>query len=173
MPNGGSDCCGTCWFNAQNKGQAGFRNAGDSIAPYCTIRDFPIADSFYTYCANHPHRRSEPDPIPIGPVFEGDSTGTRTLSKRSPDTEEVRLHLLDLLAQIEEQPASEYPIGGYLDEMVVWQLGEFRESRALSDLKRITSFDPSAHETGPFGRTRLQLVRAAADALAKVEGSIA
>ena len=24
MPNGGSDNCGTCWFNERNKGEVGF-----------------------------------------------------------------------------------------------------------------------------------------------------
>lgn len=79
MPNGGSDCCGTCWFNTQNKGQAGFRNADRSVAAHCTIRDLAIVSPFYTYCANHPHRRPERDLIPIGPVFTGDSTGARTI----------------------------------------------------------------------------------------------
>jgi len=29
MPNGGSDCCGTCWFNARNKGEARYEHARD------------------------------------------------------------------------------------------------------------------------------------------------
>jgi hypothetical protein len=172
MPNGGSDCCGTCWFNARNKGQADFRHADRSIPAYCTIRDLPIASPFYTYCSNHPYRRRERDPIPIGPAFTGDSTGTRTFWQPSPDTEEIRLHLLNLLAQIEEQPASEYPIGIYRDEMVVWQLGEFRETRAVEELQRIAHFDPEAHEAGPFGRTRRKLIATAKDALSKIDGAI-
>jgi hypothetical protein len=24
MPNGGSDCCGTCWFNSTHQGQVGY-----------------------------------------------------------------------------------------------------------------------------------------------------
>lgn len=170
MPNGGSDCCGTCWFNAQNSGRAGSANNDRSIPAYCTIRHLPIADPFYTYCANHPHRRPERDPIPIGPAFTGDSTGARTLWQPSPDTEAIRLHLLDLLARIEEQPASEYPIGIYCDEVVVWQLGEFREARALEALDRIANFDPEAHEAGPFDRTRGGLIALAEEARAKIEG---
>ena len=73
MPNGGSDCCGTCWFNAKNKGQAGYDHASDHEPAFCTIRSLPIEDAFYTYCGNHPHRTPERDPIPIGPVFTGDA----------------------------------------------------------------------------------------------------
>jgi len=30
MPDGGSDCCGTCWFNERNKGEAGYAHADDA-----------------------------------------------------------------------------------------------------------------------------------------------
>lgn len=168
MPNGGSDCCGTCWFNARNQGQAGSRHADRSIPAHCTIRDLPLANPFYIYCGNHPHRCRERDPIPIGPVFTGDSSGRREFWRPSPDTEDVRRHLLDLLAAVQEQPATEYPIGAYRDEVVVWQLGEFREARAVADLKRLAGFDPAASEEGPFGRTRRRLVALAQEALGKI-----
>lgn len=171
MPNGGSDCCGTCWFNAWNKGEAGYvlsRNRNPE-PQFCMIRGFAIEDPFYTYCANHPHRRPERDPIPIGPVFTGDSSGAREWFLPSPDTEEVRQHLLALLSAMEEQPAHEYPPGMYLDEVVVWQLGEFREPRAIDGLRRIAGFDPSAAAPGPFGRTRTYLVHLAREAIAAIE----
>ena len=166
MPDGGSDCCGTCWFNAKNKGEAGYDHTQDPEAAFCTIRGFPIADPFYTYCGNHPHRRPERDPVPIGPVFTGEE---REISRPSPDTEEIRQHLLALLDGMEEEPRSEYPIGRYSDEVVVWQLGEFRETRAVEGLRRIASFDPNSAEAGPFGRTRQSLVQLAAEALTKIE----
>ena len=170
MPNGGSDCCGTCWFNAKNKGEAGYDHTDDPEPDFCSIRDLAIEDPFYTYCANHPHRRPERDPIPIGPVFTGDSSGPREIWKPSPDTVEVREHLLALLAEMEETPASEYPIGAYADEIVVWQLGEFAEQRASEMLRRVASFDPHGIEDGPLGRTREMLVRLALEALEKIEG---
>ena len=169
MPNGGSDCCGTCWFNAKNKGQTGYNHTDDFESDFCTIRSLPIEDPFYTYCCNHPHRRPERDSIPIGPVFTGDSFGDREFWKPSPDTEEIRQHLLTLLDQMEEQPNSEYPIGIYADDLVVWQLGEFREPRAVERLRRIASFQPDFTEAGPFGRTRQSLVRLAREALDKIE----
>jgi len=171
MPNGGSDCCGTCWFNAQNKGQAGYRHTDRTIPAHCTIGDLPVKSPYYTYCANHPHRSRERDPVPIGPVFTGDSSGRREFWMPAPHTEEVKRHLLELLAMIQEQPTSEYPIGAYRDEVVVWQLGEFCEPRATEDLRRIAAFDPSVSETGPFGRDRNNLVVLALEALSKIEAS--
>ncbi len=168
MPNGGSDCCGTCWFNAKNKGEAGYAHTKDPEPAFCTIRKFAIEQPFYTYCGNHPHRRPKRDPIPIGPVYIGESSGVRELWRSSPDTEEIRQHLLTLLARIQAKPVTEYPIGIYTDEIVVWQLGEFREARAIAGLQRIASFDPSFAEAGPFGRTRHELVKLAQEALAKL-----
>lgn len=76
MPNGGSDCCGTCWFNRRNKGQAGYQHAFPGPTQ-CEIRSLEITSPFYTYCANHPHRRPERDEVPIGPVMTGDESGRR------------------------------------------------------------------------------------------------
>ena len=168
MPNGGSDCCGTCWFDARNKGEAGYDHSGDPEPSFCTIRGLAIKDPFWTYCGNHPHRRPDRDPIPIGPVFvaaDGYPYGRRQWQP-SPDTEEVRQHLLELVRSVPEEPAEEYPAGVYTDEMVVWQLGEFREPRAAADLRRIAGLSPEA-SGGRFGRTREGLVAAARAALAK------
>lgn len=169
MPNGGSDCCGTCWFNRKNQGETGYKHADDPGPGYCDIRDVEIEDPFWTYCANHPRRSPEGDPIPIGPILVDRGQG-RESWKHSPDTETIRLHLLELLGQIEEQPKQEYPIGIYRDEIVVWQLGEFREQRAVDGLERIISFDPDARTGEPFHRTRHSLVTAARDALSKIQG---
>lgn len=189
MPNGGSDCCGTCWFNAKNKGEVGYHHAGDPEPAFCTIRSLPIGNPFFTYCANHPHRRPERDSVPIGPVF---TESTRELWKPSPDTEEIRQHLLALLDQIEQQSRSEYPIGPHTDEVVVWQLGEFKESRAVEALRRVASFDLSSAprrvlawlaavarpmsrtsrpraEARPFPRPGQSLVQLAREALVKIE----
>ena len=47
MPNGGSDCCGTCWFNLRNKGEVGYDHADDEDEPnYCIIRELDIEVPF-------------------------------------------------------------------------------------------------------------------------------
>ncbi len=168
MPNGGSDCCGTCWFNARNKGEAGYEHAKDPEPNFCTIRHLPVEDAFYTYCGNHPHRRAERDPIPLGPVFTGDSDGDRRIWKPSPDTEEIRAHLLDLLGCIHQQASEEYPIGVPCDELVIWQLGEFRELRAVALLKEVVGFS-ARPQYGRFQRTRAPLIAMAEQALKKID----
>ncbi len=59
MPNGGSDCCGTCWFNTKNEGEVGYDHCDSPRPDHCEIRELKITNSFYTYCANHPHRKNE------------------------------------------------------------------------------------------------------------------
>lgn len=140
MPNGGSDCCGTCWFNRKNRdGGDQTESAGREEAAYCEIRDLEVEDPFYTYCANHPHRRPNRDPIPIGPVtrFAGSAfSNEREPWMESPDTEEIRLHLLELLdGFFENVSADHYPIGAGLGEVIIRQLGDFRETRASEKLQ--------------------------------------
>jgi hypothetical protein len=72
-----------------------------------------------------------------------------------------------LAAAIIEEPRAEYPIGAFLDELVVWQLGEFREGRALPGLERIAAFSASASNSA-FGRTRASLVVVAGEAISKI-----
>jgi hypothetical protein len=94
--------------------------------------------------------------------------GSREVWRASPDTDDIRRHLLMLLAHIKERPKSEYPIGLFLDEIVVWQIGEFQDRRAIAELKRIATFHPASAEDGPFGRTRQTLVKLAQEARAKI-----
>lgn len=142
MPNGGSDCCGTCWFNRINQDQRNWSRPRDrTTPPFCEIRNLAIDDPFYTYCANHPHRQPNRDPIPIGPVMCGDSdpASDRWVWQASPDTEEIRQHLLDLLDSVVQLMFGDsYPIGVGLAETVIRQLGEFREQRAAGILEKIS-----------------------------------
>ena len=174
MPNGGSDCCGTCWFNRTNRGERDWqRHADASVQPFCEIRNVAIDDPFYTYCANHPHRRPERDPIPIGPIWSygGESwteeagqpghyivrENPRVVWKPSPDSDEIRQHLLDLLASIFEHMAVDwYPIGGGLAQTVMWQLGEFKERRAVRNLEWVRDNCPD------------EMAATASEALAKI-----
>ena len=150
MPNGGSDCCGTCWFNRTNRGERDrLLDQDKSIPPHCEIRDVAIDDPFYTYCANHPHRRPDRDPIPIGPIMRhGGWNGPFSENPRyvwlpSPDSEEIRQHLLDLLESFFEHVFKDrYPIGESLAQVIVWQLGQFREHRAAKHIEWISKNCP-------------------------------
>lgn len=144
MPNGGSDNCSTCSFNRWNMEKEGSaeRHRRRSGTHHCEIRDEPIEDPGYTYCANHPWRRSVRDPIPVGPILVADAVGLgeyrRVPFKPSPDTEEIRRHLLDLLDQPDTRDEHLlFPIIPAVMYVVIWQLGEFRERRALESLRRM------------------------------------
>ena len=170
MPNGGSDCCGTCWFNAKNNGEAGYAHTDDPEPAYCTIRNLSVDDNpFYTYCSNHPHRRPERDPIPIEPVYTGDSLGNRETWMPSPDTEEIRLHLLELIREHTLPEVSEYRLGSSLTEVVVGQLGEFREARAIEDLRGIAELHLDAIGDNPLLAGFKSVGRSAAEAHGKID----
>ena len=140
MPNGGSDCCGTCWFNRKNRGQTGYTRVDNPEPDHCEIRDAPIENPFWTYCANHPHHQPDGDRIPIGPIYAGHGgyPYQREVWRQSPDTEEVRQHLLELLNGFPESTSHDwYPVSPGLIGVIIWQLGEFGESRAVPQLQRI------------------------------------
>jgi hypothetical protein len=174
MPNGGSDCCGTCWFNAKNKGDVGYDHVDDPEDDFCVIRNLAISgDPFYTYCSNHPSHNPTKIDIPIGPVFiSGGNYGGvhwRKVWVQSPDTEEVRTTLLSILSEIKEIPDPDYPAGAAFDDMAIWQLGEFREQRAFQQLERVSQFDPSSQSPGKFPRTREKTVELAQWALEQIQ----
>ena len=148
MPNGGSDCCGTCWFNRANGGEMGSDHHDHSIPSYCEIRDLEIEDPFWTYCGNHPSRLQRRVPVPLGPVYvhvdgsferDGESHYTywREIWVHAPDTDDVRNQLLEFL----KDPGStsdHYPFyGDGLLGVVVDELERLREPRAIPILERI------------------------------------
>ena len=146
MPNGGSDCCGTCWFNRANGGKPGSANHDRSIPDFCEIRDLEIEDPFYTYCANHPHHRPDRDPIPIGPVYVNEgvsitSSGGRVFWQPSPDTEEIRQHLLDIIRD-PGQHGSRYPFYAAPPHMkAIEQLVEFGDRRVVDAMEILSERD--------------------------------
>ncbi len=137
MPNGGSDCCGTCWFNAKTQGESGYAHARDPEPAFCTIRNLLLDDPFWTYCTNHPYKNPDKLAVPIGPVFRAENDHGRVVWVPSPDTETIRQTLLELPRWAETLPESTYPGGLSLAQAVVWQLGEFHETRAVEGLQRI------------------------------------
>ena len=178
MPNGGSDNCGTCWFNTKNKGEAGYAHLQDPGPQRCAIRGFAIRSALYTYCANHPKHARIRLEVPVGPVLTYDLgreppvqvTADRAVLLDSPDTPEIRDTLLSILANAVEYQASEYPAIPSLAEAVIWQLGEFREPRAVPNLTRLLTVAPKYEENGLLTEHVKRLPRWAARALAKIRG---
>jgi hypothetical protein len=176
MPNGGSDCCGTCWFNPQNVEEASSVGVEENQAVRCTIRNIDIHQPFSTYCANHPHHNPDRVKIPVGPVYhnEEDHPHSRRVWVFSPDNPTVRQGLIEVLEQVPEVPWPEYPFGKPFVEEVIHQLIAFREKRAIPGLRRILSFDPLSHSDdpeSPYKTTRVGTVALAVEALAIIGGT--
>ncbi|MEL6593375.1 MAG: HEAT repeat domain-containing protein [Bacteroidota bacterium] len=172
MSHGGSDCCGTCWFNTRNLNQ-GEEEA--DLPAYCSIRKIEIERPFWTYCANHPHHNPDRVQVPVGPVYinDGSYPNTRTVWLHSPDSPALRDALVEVLEQIPEVPPPEYPFGKPFVEEVIHQLIAFHEKRAIPGLMHILSFDPlsSSEDNSPFRTTRIGTVALAVEALASIGGS--
>jgi hypothetical protein len=173
MPNGGSDCCGTCPFNRKNRGEAGYAHARDPGPDHCDIRDLPITHSFSTYCANHPHHNPGRLAVPIGPVWVG--TGGfpygREISEPGPDTPEVRAEVLRLLAAATPDPISDYPGGFAITEAAIRQAGELGDARFIPYLERIRQFPGLTEEQQreeTFARDPTRSARFAAESLARI-----
>ncbi len=67
----------------------------------------------------------------------------RVVWQSSPDTEEIRQHLLDLLESMQAATDEDrYPFGIGLGETILAQLAEFKEQRAVPGLERIVEHGP-------------------------------
>ncbi len=142
MPNGGSDCCGTCWYNSKNNGEQGYQNSKKEGVVICTIRNLEIPDPFWTYCANHPHHNKNKIDLPLGPVYINDGYPySRKVWVNPPDNEEIRLKLLELLEKISNEPEFKYPSETDLEEEIIKQLTALKEKRAIEGLKRIINLN--------------------------------
>ena len=141
MPNGGSDCCGTCWFNRSLEGQRGSGNFNRETPSHCEIRDLDIPDPFYTYCANHPWTRPRPHSDWAGIVYRAtgpSGEGGREEWQPSPDTEEIRQHLLDIVRLPEEHADAGYYFytrPAHIEALM--QLLEWRDERLVPALEEI------------------------------------
>ena len=172
MPNGGSDCCGTCWFNSINDGEPGYHGIqkiiDSSEQSYCLIRNETIEDPMYTYCVNHPHHNPQRIEIPIGPITTGES---REIWKEPLDTEEIRQFLINYLKSIpSEEETTDYPYGSSIEEAILIHIRDLNEPRAIPELQRIANsseYDSSIRKN-PFSRDMNELIGLAIDTLTKM-----
>lgn len=73
-----SDSCGTCDFNAANRGRAD-RALHGSVAYTCQVRGINIDNPFWTYCYNHPRRNPLLMTTPRGPLWAAASLRLRQI----------------------------------------------------------------------------------------------
>ena len=169
MPNGGSDCCGTCWFNTINQGEAGYiEDSSKTIV--CEIRDFTPSDPFWTYCINHPHHNSEKIRIPIGPVYvHDDTTYSRVEKIPASNSKKVRLELVKLIKKIKENPNNEYPFGNSFNVEIIKHIKLIKEKNAITDLVRILSFEPLCEPNeNQFQQNNIPLISITLETLAMI-----
>lgn len=140
MPNGGSDCCGTCCFNSKNDGEPGYHGSKKPGKVRCIIRGIEPDDPFYTYCVNHPHHNTSRIAVPLGPVYISED---REIWLLPPKSEEITLQYLQLLDLITNEVQTRYPSPTDLEEIVINQLKELKEERAIPGLLKIVGMDIS------------------------------
>lgn len=142
MPNGGSDCCGTCWFNSKNEGEPGSHGYDAEGVVECVIRDIKIVNPFWTYCANHPHHNQNKIDVPLGPVYISDGYPySRKIWIPPPDNEMIRVKLLEILESIDAALTEKYPLPIDFEEAVISHITAIKEERALPILLKITQLD--------------------------------
>ena len=76
---GGSDCCGTCEFNAMNDRESG---RPEERSFRCEIRQIDIDSPFWTLCHNHPRRNPLLSRSARGPLWAALSGAFRPLPLR-------------------------------------------------------------------------------------------
>ena len=178
MPNGGSDCCGTRWFNRANGGRAGSVHHDPSIPSYCEIRELRRKDPFYTYCSNHPYRMQRRVEVPLGPVYidaggsaEREDGAIEFWSGRdhwldAPDTPEVRDQLLELLSNHDKLHDAYSFYGNSLVQVIIDECERLREPRIIPILERIGREFRGDSEDGERVRKSIQ------DAIARIEKAV-
>ncbi len=172
MPNGGSDCCGTCWFNSKNNGEVGHGGAKKEGIVKCIIRNLEIPNPFWTYCVNHPYHNPQKIDLPLGPVYICDSYPYyRKIWKLPPDTEEIRKKLLEILDNTDASEKEEYSEMN-LEEEAIHQLRILKDKRALPKLLKITKLDISNYkkEKHPMIHNKAITVGLAIEALLDISG---
>ena len=141
MPNGhdvlqGAPVCALCWYFKDDR---------------CTIRGVPIRERQDTLCLNQQAFMPDGNETAVGPVLwhlidlhlRKWKPEPENVWEPSPDTEEVRLELLRLLENVDRVNSRAWlasPIG----PVIIWQLIEFQEQRAVPVLKRLIERHPEA-----------------------------
>lgn len=138
---------------------------------FCAIRDEHIENSCWTYCVNHPFFNKNDVTTTMGPMYRyAPNHSRRTVIVNSPDNQAVKDSLLEQANKIKEV-IDYHVIDLERDEVIVWQLGEFRDKRAIELLKRIKLFNEKVTVSPPTdvaNCTRKSLIEAATQALEKI-----
>ena len=138
---------------------------------FCFIREEVIENYCWTYCVNHPFFNKNAVITAMGPMYNyGPNHSERRVIVKSPDNQAVKDGLLEQANKIKEV-IDYHVIDLERDEVIVWQLGEFREKRAIELLEKIQEFNEKVEVTPPVqvaNCTRKSLINMASQALEKI-----
>lgn len=139
---------------------------------FCFIREEVIENYCWTYCMNHPLFNKNNVTTAMGPMYNyAPNHSRRRVIVHSPDNQAVKDGLLAQANKIKE--VIDYNANDAMrDEVIIWQLGEFQDKRAIKLLRGIEQFDEEVAVSPPTGRancTRELLIKAATHALDKIE----
>ena len=140
MPNGGPDCCGTCWYDNANIVSGRHSTGPDEGFHFCTIRQFAPTDPYWTYCYNHRDWQPEGDPVPLGPAYGIKNEAAHGYEREPitpfPDSEAIRAHLLAIL-----ESSGEGGLVTPLLEVALDHIEALGERRSIPALRRIVGGD--------------------------------
>ena len=154
MPNGGTDCCGTCFFNSKNDGLTGFGPTSDKKGKsICVIRKIEIPNPYWTYCPNHNGHNRDKIEVPVGPVttYGQDNSGKATMKVwlDPPDSEIIRETLLTELDKTSISRTAFFPSPTHFEHQVIRHLAFLKEKRALPRLYELTQTSFGDHRYPP------------------------
>ena len=123
-----------------NKGKAGYPRRIEATHTTAKSAIWTLRIPFTRIVRTTPHHRPDRDPIPIGPVHSAVYAGAgmygRDLWQPSPDSEEIRQHLLDLIRLPEEEADKmRYPLINPAYTVAIQQLVEWRDERVIDALE--------------------------------------
>ena len=137
MPNGGTDCCGTCCFGEPITEPHSGGSDGKVRQVRCALRCLTIDNPFYRYCINHPRHNPQGIRDPLGPVYEASCYPyQRTVWMPAPDSPEIRKRLIALVEDnFSKLQGNYYFSHGMVREIVVFEhLAALKEKGALPGL---------------------------------------
>jgi len=162
----------TIWVDKENCSNCQYAVSNNK---FCYIRDIHIDNSIWTYCINHQRFNKNEISTPMGPVYNyGPDHYDRDVIIKSPNTQLVKDTLLEEANKIKEV-IDYHSIDLLRDEVIIWQLGEFKEQYAILLLKRIERFSEKITVSPPAQAancTRKSLIEAATLALDKINNKV-
>ena len=133
----------------------------------CELRRLALRRPYQTFCANHHEIADMYRPRPVGPLFRKAPDGERLIDEPSPDNKAVRD---DLLQALNDFPGRDIARHIEFLEVIIWELGQFREIRAIAKLIELADWSHCNHRDTNQRTARRRLALMAQRALLEIDG---